>query len=183
MDVATELFDFVDLQHLIDGKVLIANGRARGSVSVAGGDGELLAGALHGVDVAVALGAGHCYRVRGNQLVERSTVPIANDVGALGLRDLQQIASHTGKADGLRGRRALVAAGHLFQIEVIQAAKQRSCNEEASQSSHGLSLPPRPASCKTTAKTACATKQQRSFFAAAFAPLLDFFRCRAHFPV
>src|SRR6202040_4096307 len=107
-----------------DGQRWVADGRTFGSRVVAGGCGEIGARALERVEVAVALGALHRERFRGDELVDRTgAVIVQGGEAALGLGDLQEVAANAGEADGLGGSRSRVGGGHLFQRILIDAER------------------------------------------------------------
>ena len=136
---------FVDLHGLVDSQNGVANGRTGKRRGVTSRDGEIAAGAFHGIRVAVPFGTRHRQGVGREQFTEPCAVAVLRDKKALGLRDLQQIASNAREADGLRGRRAFVGGGHFLQIEVIDTEEYGGSDENHSKGSHGLIVfPVRP---------------------------------------
>ena len=97
---------------------------AFGRFGMSGGYGEVRAGAIDGVGVAVALGSRHSERAGGDELVERNTLPILGYVQAFALADLQQIAFDAGESDLLLRSGAGGAHRPVLQVHVIEAKNQ-----------------------------------------------------------
>src|ERR1700731_3785837 len=115
------LLEFADFHGLIDGVIGIADGRAGWRVRVACGDGKIAAGTIDGVGVTVALGARHAHGTGRDELLEGGTAAIDSDAVALGFGDLQEVHTHTGKADGLRWGSALGDRGHALEVQHVDA--------------------------------------------------------------
>jgi hypothetical protein len=94
------------------------------------------AGAVDLITVPVAPAVRHAKRTGGHQLVQRGTVAIQGDVAALGLRDLKQVSSNAGQADGLRGSGAGISRGHFRQIEAVDPEKESSYNKKNGKGAH-----------------------------------------------
>ncbi len=68
-------------------------------------------------------------------------MPIQSNVAALRLGDLEQVATHTGKADGLSRSRAFIRRWHLFQIKVVDAEENGSSDKNYGKTAHALIVP------------------------------------------
>ncbi len=136
------LLDFADLHVLVDGEDGVADGRVRGGGGMVREYCEFAGfAATDFVGVALALGAGEVDGAGGREFVQRGTVAIRSDICALGLRDLRQIHSNAGEADGLSGSSARISGGHSLKRIEIDSASNGGCNEDADQGSHGKSVP------------------------------------------
>src|SRR5882724_9621363 len=104
------LLDFADLHGLVSAEIGIADRGAFGSGGVAGGDGEFAAVtfALNFVSVAVALGTRHRQGTVRNEFFDADAITAECHIAALGLSNLEEVASNAGEIDGLRGCRAAV---------------------------------------------------------------------------
>ncbi len=94
------------------------------------------AGTVYRIGVTVAAGPGNGKRPARNQIAHRAAPAVLRDIHPLGLRDRQQVASHSGKADGLSGRAAAFARGQMFQIKVVHAQDESRDNHKTDQSAH-----------------------------------------------
>jgi hypothetical protein len=159
--------DFADLHVLIDGEDGIADGGIRRRGSVAGGNGEFAAFATADfVGVALALGVGEAHGTGRREFVELDAVAVRSDIDALGLRDLVEIHSNAGEADGLSGSSAGISGRHFLDGVEIDATGHGSCNEDTDKGSHGKSVPRRAAARNCSNGQSCTRKQQAWFLAA-----------------
>ena len=147
-----ELLDFADLHglvHLVRG---IADWRTGGRGRVASGDGEVVAGAIDGVGVAIALGPRQAHGAGSEEFIHGHAVTVDTDAVALRFSNLQEVHFHTSEVDGLRGRGALGDGGDALDVEQVDTEEKSDGDEEADQRLHReivrLSCEP----CKTAAR-------------------------------
>ena len=74
-------------------------------------DGELAAGALDGVRVAVSVGMGHGERTGRDKLIQRNAMAIQSDVAVLRMANQQEVFADANEANGLRGGSASSVLG------------------------------------------------------------------------
>ena len=105
---------------------------------MARGNGKVFstAGTVYRIGVTVAAGPGDGKRSARNQIAHRAAPAVLSDVYPLGLRDRQQVALHSGKADGLSGRAAAFARGQTLQRKVVHAQDESRYDHKTNQSSH-----------------------------------------------
>ncbi len=128
--------EFADLHGLVDGKGGVANGGACGRWQVPRSNAEVGTGAVYGVGVAVAFGAGHGERAGGDQVSERGTLAVESDVAALGVGNGEQVTADAGEADGLRRGSAGIGGRELLEREGVEAEKRSRDYHEANQCAH-----------------------------------------------
>jgi len=88
-----------------------------------------IAAALDFVGIAVAARAGHGERAGRDQFVDVLAMAVEGDAVALGLGDVQKMATNGGQADGLRGGSAGIGDRHFLCGEVKNAEGQGDENE------------------------------------------------------
>src|SRR5713226_956274 len=131
-----ELLDFADLHglvHLVRG---IADGRTGGRGRVASGDGEVVAGAIDGVGVAIALGPRQAHGAGSEEFIHGHAMTVDADAVALRFGNLQKVHFHTSEVDGLRGRGALGDGGDALDVEHVNTEEKSDGYEEAGQKLH-----------------------------------------------
>ncbi len=77
---------------------------------------------------------------------------VLRDVAALGLRNLQEVASDSGEADCLCGRGAFVGSRHFLEVVVIHAKQKGAGDENRNQGTHKVIVCPAPKAGKSTAR-------------------------------
>jgi hypothetical protein len=132
----SRLLEFADLHGLVDGESGVADRGAGGGWSVAGGDGEVWAGAVDRVGVAVALGTGHGERAGRDQVFERGALAVERNVAAFGVGDGEEVAADAGEADGLCWGRAGIGGGEFLERVRVEAQENSGDHHEADQCAH-----------------------------------------------
>src|SRR5229473_6538960 len=130
------LLDFADLHGLVHLVRRIADGRTSGCGRVAGGDGEVVAGAIDGVGVTIAFWPGQAHGSGSEQFIHVHAVAVHADTVALCFGNLQEVHFHAGEVDGLRGRGALGDGGDALDVEHVHAEEKSDGDEEAGQKLH-----------------------------------------------
>ena len=113
------LLEFADLHGLVDGQGGVADRGAIGCGRMAGGDGEIAAGALDSVGIAVTLRALHGDRIRRDQFIQGRAMIVQGGEAALSLGNLQQVTANAGQANRLGRGGARVGGRHLLQGVLI----------------------------------------------------------------
>jgi hypothetical protein len=131
---------------------------------VARGDREIIAGALHGVRVAVALGAGQAHGARSEEFLHVHAMAIDTDAVALGLGDLQQIHLHAGEADCLRSNRALGDGWDSLQIQNVDAKEKAGRDQQGDKDLHSRNCQTSERRLQLRRQGACGRKQQAALF-------------------
>jgi len=130
------LRELADLHGLVDGQGGVTDLRAGGGWGVAGGDGEVWAGALDRVEVAIAFRAGHGERAGGDEVADRSALAIESHVAAFGVGDGKEVAADAGEADGLCRGGAGIGDGELFERKGVEAEENSGDHYQADQGAH-----------------------------------------------
>ena len=168
-----ELLDFADLHglvHLVRG---IADWRTGGRVRVASGDGEVVAGAIDGVGVAVALGPGQAHGAGSEEFIHGHAVTVDTDAVALRFSNLQKVHFHAGEVDGLRGCGALGDGGDALDVEHVNTEEKSDGYEEAGQKLHKEIVRLSDARCNINASVRAEGNNSAVFCVASPCALLD----------
>src|SRR5260370_36901366 len=94
--------DFARFDGLVDHHGRVTESSTCGSQSVARGDREIVARALHGVGVAVALGPGQAHRAGSEEIFHAHATAITTNAVVFGPGDWQEIQLHAAEDDYLR---------------------------------------------------------------------------------